>query len=231
MQNTTTNDNEYACYVGLEQKSRQVNGANKSRSHISKQQAIQRQSKKTRVKIRGKTNTSSDSGSASSQESDSKQKQSPKQKKGFKKPNQHVSLQNAENEVYEDAQVEYDVKELNESVIKDGYREQIFDDYMSYKAELEYRYNDTTEPVDHYRESLLIELIKEYDDMISTCKNVEMRSLPENDLLCDLRYLAIRDEMLEILRDEHLKELEIMYSIVTHCNGIRFGSNDLVVVV
>ena len=100
---------------------------------------------------------------------------------------------------------------------------------MSYKAELEYRYNDTTEPADHYREKLLVELIKEYDDMISTHKTVEMQGPPENDLLQDPNYLSIRDEMLDILRSEHLRELEIMYNLVTHCNGIRFGSNDLVV--
>ena len=224
MQNTI-NDDEYACYVGLEKTSRQINGANKSRSYTSKQQAIKRQSKKTRV------NTDTDTGSDSASDSESSQvlKQAFKQKKGNKIPNQFVSLRDIKNEFYEDAQVEYDVEELKETVVKDGYSEQLFDDYMSYKAELEYRYSDTTEPVDHYRESMLVELIKEYDERISACKNVEMLSPPENDLLHDPRYLAIRDEMLDILRSEHLRELEIMYSIVTHCNGIRFGSNDLVV--
>jgi hypothetical protein len=238
MQNTTTNDDEYVCYVGLEKMSRrQVNGANKSRSYTSKQQAIQRQSKKTRVK------TDSASSQESDTEPDSKQafKQSPKQKKGIKKPTQFVSLRDVNNEVYEDAQVEYDVQdefvleELYEFFREEAYNKQILDDYMRYndymryKAELEYRYNDTTEPADHYREKLLVELIKEYDDMISTHKNAEMQDPPENDLLQDPSFLSIRDEMLDILRSEHLRELEIMYNLVTHCNGIRFGSNDLVV--
>jgi hypothetical protein len=237
MQNTTTNDDEYVCYVGLEKTSRQVNGANKSRSYTSKQQAIKRQSKKTRG------NTDSDTDSASSQDSSSEQafKQSPKQKKGFKKPNLFISLRDAETEVYEDAQVEYDVQDqvglelLYDFLREEEYNKQILDDYMRYnaymshKAELEYRNSDTTEPVDHYRNSLLLELIKEYDDHISTCRNVEMQGPQDNDLLHDPNYLAIRDEMLDTLRSEHLRELEIMYSIVTHCNGIRFGSNDLVV--
>ena len=101
MQNTTTNDDEYECYVGLEKTSRQVNGANKSRSYTSKQQTIKRQSKKNRVNTATATATSSDSDSASSQEPDSKQ--AFKQKKGNKKPKQHVSLRDINNEVYEDA--------------------------------------------------------------------------------------------------------------------------------
>ena len=244
MQNTTTNDDEYVCYVGLEKTSRrQVNGANKSRSYTSKQQAIQRQSKKNRVKTDTSSDTGSDTDSASSKESgfEPVSKQAFKQKKGNKKPTQFVSLRVANNEVYDDAQVEYDVQdefvleELYEYFREEAYKKQILDDcmrynaYMSYKAELEYRNSDTTEPVDHYRNSLLLELIKEYDEHISTCRNVEMQDPPENDLLYDPNYLAIRDEMLDMLRSEHLRELEIMYSIVTHCNDIRFGSNDLVV--
>jgi hypothetical protein len=240
MQNTTTNDDEYVCYVGLEKTSRrQVNGANKSRSYTSKQQAIKRQSKKNRVK----TDKESDSVTTSDSEPEPvhKQRQSPKQKKGIKKPNLFVSVRDVNNEVYDDAQVEYDVQDefvleaLYEYFREEAYKKQILDDcmrynaYMSHKAELEYRNSDTTEPVDHYRNSLLLELIKEYDDHISTCRNVEMQDPPDNDLLHDPDYLAIRDEMLDMLRSEHLRELEIMYSIVTHCNGIRFGSNDLVV--
>lgn len=238
MQNTTTNDDEYVCYVGFEKTSRrQVNGANKSRSYTSKQQAIQRQSKKNRVK----TDKESDSVTTSDSEPEPVHKQSPKQKKGNKKPNLFVSVRVANNEVYDDDQIEYDVQdefileELYEFFREEAYKKQILDDcmrynaYMSHKSELEYRNSDTTEPVDHYRNSLLLELIKEYDDHISTCRNVEMQGPPENDLLQDPDYLAIRDEMLDMLRSEHLRELEIMYSIVTHCNGIRFGSNDLVV--
>ena len=239
MQNTTTNDDEYVCYVGLEKTSRQVNGANKSRSYTSKQQAIKRQSKKNRANTDSASASDSDTDSASSQESGFKQ--AFKQKKGNKIPSQFVSLRDAVNEVYDDAQVEYDVQdefvleELYEFFREEEYNKQILDDYMRYsdymryKAELDYRNSDTTEPVDHYRNSLLLELIKEYDERISTCRNVEMRDLLENDLLHDPNYLAIRDEMLDMLRSEHLRELEIMYSIVTHCNGIRFGSNDLVV--
>ena len=238
MQNTTTNDDEYVCYVGLEKTSRrQVNGANKSRSYTSKQQAIQRQSKKNRVK----TDKDTDSVTTSDSEPEKVRKQSPKQKKGIKKPNLFVSLRDVNNEVYEDAQVEYDVQDqvgldlLYEFLREEAYKKQILDDcmrynaYMSHKAELEYRNSDTTEPVDHYRNSLLLELIKEYDDHISTCRNVEMQSPPDNDLLHDPDYLAIRDEMLDMLRSEHLRELEIMYSIVTHCNGVQFGLDDLVV--
>jgi len=238
MQNTTTNDDEYVCYVGLEKTSRrQVNGANKSRSYTSKQQAIQRQSKKNRAK----TDKDTDSVTTSDSDSEPVHKQSPKQKKGNKKPNLFVSVRDVNNEVYDDAQVEYDVQDefvleaVYEFFREEAYKKQILDDcmrynaYMSHKAELEYRNSDTTEPVDHYRNSLLLELIKEYDDHISTCRNVEMQDPPDNDLLQDPNYLAIRDEMLDMLRSEHLRELEIMYSIVTHCNGIRFGSNDLVV--
>jgi len=242
MQNTTTNDNEYVCYVGLEKTShRQVNGANKSRSYTSKQQAIKRQSKKNRANT--DKDTDSDTDTTSSQDSGFEQvhKQSPKQKKGFKKPNLFISLRDANNEVYEDAQVEYDVQDqvgldlLYEYFREDEYNKQILDDYMrynaymNYKAELEYRNSDTTEPVDHYRNSLLLELIKEYDERISTCRNVEMQGPQDNDLLHDPNYLAIRDEMLDMLRSEHLRELEIMYSIVTHCNGVQFGLDDLVV--
>jgi hypothetical protein len=237
MQNTTTNDDEYVCYVGFEKTSRQVNGANKSRSYTSKQQDIKRQSKKTRAS----TDTDTDTGSDTDSEPEQLHKQSPKQKKGIKKPNLFVSVRDANNEVYDDAQVDYDVQdefvleELYEFFREEEYKKQILDDYMRYnaymshKAELEYRNSDTTEPVDHYRNSLLLELIKEYDDHISTCRNAEMQDPPDNDLLYDPNYLAIRDEMLDMLRSEHLRELEIMYSIVTHCNGIRFGSNDLVV--